>query len=127
MFVCLHLLFCITLSFFIIVVIYNFSLDFLFLFLFPLFILILVCGAVCAMSRDPHRDLPRDLCPVYRPGEWEQLPSERDLNRFSRYEALDPRRSIVLDDIETTLPGPGNVPCSLDRSRLLPLLDRSNK
>ncbi|XP_040016742.2 nuclear receptor coactivator 7b isoform X1 [Gasterosteus aculeatus] len=51
-------------------------------------------------------DLPRDLCPVYRPGEWEQLPSERDLNRFSRYEALDPRRSIVLDDIETTLPGP---------------------
>ncbi|XP_037305530.2 nuclear receptor coactivator 7 isoform X1 [Pungitius pungitius] len=52
-------------------------------------------------------DLPQDLCPVYRPGEWEQLPSERDLNRFSRYEALDPRRPIVLDDIETTLPEAG--------------------
>lgn len=37
---------------------------------------------------------------MYRPGEWEQLPSERDLNPFSRYEALDPKRPIVLDDIE---------------------------
>eukprot|EP00066_Takifugu_rubripes_P021113 XP_011610379.1 PREDICTED: nuclear receptor coactivator 7-like [Takifugu rubripes] len=43
-------------------------------------------------------DLPQDFCPVYRPGEWEQLPSERDLNPFSRYEALDPKRPIVLDD-----------------------------
>ncbi|KAK5852985.1 hypothetical protein PBY51_006812 [Eleginops maclovinus] len=48
-------------------------------------------------------DLPQDLCPVYRPGEWEQLPSERDLNPFSRYEALDPKQPIVLDDIESTL------------------------
>ncbi|KAM9355735.1 LOW QUALITY PROTEIN: nuclear receptor coactivator 7 [Pholidichthys leucotaenia] len=48
-------------------------------------------------------DLPQDLCPVYRPGEWEQLPSERELNPFSRYEALDPKRPIVLDDLESTL------------------------
>ncbi|XP_062292694.1 nuclear receptor coactivator 7 [Scomber scombrus] len=48
-------------------------------------------------------DLPQDLCPVYRPGEWEQLPSERDLNPFSRYEALDPKRPIVLDEMESTL------------------------
>ncbi|XP_068433321.1 nuclear receptor coactivator 7 isoform X1 [Clinocottus analis] len=48
-------------------------------------------------------DLPQDLCPVYRPGEWEQLPSERDLNPFSRYEALDPKRPIVLDDIDSAL------------------------
>lgn len=48
-------------------------------------------------------DLPQDLCPVYRPGEWEQLPSERELNPFSRYEALDAKRPIVLDDIESTL------------------------
>ncbi|CAG09157.1 unnamed protein product, partial [Tetraodon nigroviridis] len=46
-------------------------------------------------------DLPGDLCPVYRPGEWEQLPSERDLNPFSRYEALNPRRPIVLDGFGT--------------------------
>uniref|UniRef100_A0A8C1SFA3 Nuclear receptor coactivator 7-like n=1 Tax=Cyprinus carpio TaxID=7962 RepID=A0A8C1SFA3_CYPCA len=49
-------------------------------------------------------DEPRDLCPLYRPGEWEELPSERDLNPFSRYEALGaPNRPIVLDDIETAV------------------------
>ncbi|KAM3861206.1 nuclear receptor coactivator 7 [Diretmus argenteus] len=48
-------------------------------------------------------DLPQDLCPVYRPGEWEQLPSEQDLNPFSRYESLDPKRPIVLDDIDSAL------------------------
>eukprot|EP00063_Salmo_salar_P086066 XP_014060901.1 PREDICTED: nuclear receptor coactivator 7-like isoform X1 [Salmo salar] len=48
-------------------------------------------------------DPPQDLCPLYRPGEWEELPSERDLNPFSRYEALDPKRPIVLDDINSAL------------------------
>ncbi|XP_057678171.1 nuclear receptor coactivator 7 isoform X1 [Corythoichthys intestinalis] len=48
-------------------------------------------------------DLPRDLCPVYRPGEWEQLPSERDLNPFSRYQSLDAKQPIILDDLESAL------------------------
>uniref|UniRef100_A0A668ARJ1 Nuclear receptor coactivator 7 n=1 Tax=Myripristis murdjan TaxID=586833 RepID=A0A668ARJ1_9TELE len=64
-------------------------------------------------------DLPQDLCPVYRPGEWEQLPSERDLNPFSRYEALDPKRPIILDDIDSTLSETGNVssdlPCFFEK------------
>uniref|UniRef100_A0AAQ5Z1R2 Nuclear receptor coactivator 7 n=1 Tax=Amphiprion ocellaris TaxID=80972 RepID=A0AAQ5Z1R2_AMPOC len=59
-------------------------------------------------------DLPQDLCPVYRPGEWEQLPSERELNPFSRYEALDPKRPIVLDDIESTLSETGRMPLNAD-------------
>lgn len=54
-------------------------------------------------------DLPQDLCPVYRPGEWEQLPSERDLNPFSRYEALAPKQPIVLDDIKSTLSETGST------------------
>lgn len=89
-----------------IVLIHDFCWTFCFVFS-PLFIIThhLLCG-VCDAPW-PHRDLPQDLCPVYRPGEWEQLPSERDLNRFSRYEALNPKRSIVLDDIET-----GNVTSS---------------
>ncbi|XP_028809103.1 nuclear receptor coactivator 7 isoform X1 [Denticeps clupeoides] len=46
-------------------------------------------------------DIPQDLCPLYRPGEWEELPSERDLNPFSRYEAMNPvKRPIVLDDMK---------------------------
>ncbi|KAL0967517.1 hypothetical protein UPYG_G00253250 [Umbra pygmaea] len=48
-------------------------------------------------------DLPQDLCPLYRPGEWEELPSENDLNPFSRYEALDPKRAIVLDNVDSAL------------------------
>ncbi len=49
-------------------------------------------------------DEAQGLSPLYRPGEWEELPSERDLNPFSRYEALGaPNRPIVLDDIETAV------------------------
>ncbi|XP_063078710.1 nuclear receptor coactivator 7 [Engraulis encrasicolus] len=35
----------------------------------------------------PSDELP-PLCPLYRPGEWEELPSERDINPFSRYQDL---------------------------------------
>uniref|UniRef100_A0A8C4F8S0 Nuclear receptor coactivator 7 n=1 Tax=Dicentrarchus labrax TaxID=13489 RepID=A0A8C4F8S0_DICLA len=71
-------------------------------------------------------DLPEDLCPVYRPGEWEQLPSEQDLNPFSRYEALDPKRPIVLDDIESTLSETGNV-LSYRFTELEPTVNRSTE
>ncbi|KAM6954079.1 nuclear receptor coactivator 7, partial [Aplochiton taeniatus] len=57
----------------------------------------------------PPSELPQDLCPLYRPGEWEQLPSDRDLNRFSRYEELDPKRPIILDDIDFALSKSGRV------------------
>ncbi|KAM6184659.1 nuclear receptor coactivator 7 [Rhynchocyon petersi] len=34
-------------------------------------------------------DLPRDLCPLYRPGEWEDLASEKDINPFSKFKSLN--------------------------------------
>uniref|UniRef100_A0A8C9W0P1 Nuclear receptor coactivator 7 n=1 Tax=Scleropages formosus TaxID=113540 RepID=A0A8C9W0P1_SCLFO len=38
------------------------------------------------------------------PGEWEDLPSEHELNPFSRFEALDrDKRPILLDDIEAVV------------------------
>ncbi|KAI4802327.1 hypothetical protein KUCAC02_020175 [Chaenocephalus aceratus] len=66
-------------------------------------------GLICPMQEvvsvalydDVSRMKLKDALPS--PGEWEQLLSERDLNPFSRYEALDPKRPIVLDDIESTL------------------------
>ncbi|XP_068580551.1 nuclear receptor coactivator 7 isoform X2 [Cebidichthys violaceus] len=66
-------------------------------------------GLICPMEEvvsvalydDVSRMKLKDALPS--PGEWEQLPSERDLNPFSRYEALDPKRPIVLDDIDSTL------------------------
>uniref|UniRef100_A0A7N8X3P4 Nuclear receptor coactivator 7-like n=1 Tax=Mastacembelus armatus TaxID=205130 RepID=A0A7N8X3P4_9TELE len=63
-------------------------------------------GLICPMEEvvsvalydDVSRMKLKDALPS--PGEWEQLPSEQDLNPFSRYEALDPKRPIVLDDFE---------------------------
>lgn len=72
-------------------------------------------GLICPMEEvvsvalydDVSRMKLKDALPS--PGEWEQLPSERDLNPFSRYEELDPKRPIVLDDIESTLSETGST------------------
>ncbi|XP_074752359.1 nuclear receptor coactivator 7 isoform X3 [Athene noctua] len=32
-------------------------------------------------------DIPKDLCPLYRPGEWEDLSSEKDINPFSKFKS----------------------------------------
>uniref|UniRef100_A0A8D0ARA3 Nuclear receptor coactivator 7 n=1 Tax=Sander lucioperca TaxID=283035 RepID=A0A8D0ARA3_SANLU len=62
------------------------------------------------VSRMKLKDALPSICVLCTgPGEWEQLPSERDLNPFSRYEALDPKRPIVLDDMESTLSETGNL------------------
>ncbi|XP_058611587.1 nuclear receptor coactivator 7 isoform X2 [Onychostoma macrolepis] len=67
-------------------------------------------GLICPMEEvlsvalydDVSRMKLKDALPS--PGEWEELPSEQDLNPFSRYEALGaPNRPIVLDDIETAV------------------------
>lgn len=34
-------------------------------------------------------DLPRDVCPLYRPGEWEDLASEKDINPFSKFKSIN--------------------------------------
>ncbi|XP_060947306.1 nuclear receptor coactivator 7 isoform X2 [Limanda limanda] len=54
-----------------------------------------------ALYNDVSRMKLKDALPS--PGEWEHLLSERELNPFSRYEALDPKRPIVLDEIESTI------------------------
>ncbi|KAA0708168.1 Nuclear receptor coactivator 7 140 kDa estrogen receptor-associated protein [Triplophysa tibetana] len=67
-------------------------------------------GLICPMEEvlsvalydDISRMKLKDALPS--PGEWEELPSEQDLNPFSRYEALGPpSRPIVLDDIATAV------------------------
>ncbi|XP_030626516.1 nuclear receptor coactivator 7 isoform X2 [Chanos chanos] len=62
-------------------------------------------GLICPMEEvlsvalydDVSRMKLKDALPS--PGEWEELPSERDLNPFSRYEAM-PSRPIILDEAE---------------------------
>ncbi|XP_028909972.1 nuclear receptor coactivator 7 isoform X1 [Ornithorhynchus anatinus] len=46
-------------------------------------------------------DLPQDLCPLYRPGEWADLASEQDINPFSKFKSLGK---------EKRRPGEGQVP-----------------
>ncbi|KAM9778182.1 nuclear receptor coactivator 7 isoform 2-T2 [Syngnathus typhle] len=66
-------------------------------------------GLICPMEEmvsvalydDVSRMKLKDALPS--PGEWERLPSERDLNPFSRYKALDAKRPITLDDLESAL------------------------
>ncbi|XP_028653487.1 nuclear receptor coactivator 7-like isoform X3 [Erpetoichthys calabaricus] len=40
-------------------------------------------------------DLPKDLCPLYRPGEWEDLSSEQDINPFSRFKAKSKEKQLT--------------------------------
>ncbi|XP_066532248.1 nuclear receptor coactivator 7 isoform X2 [Hoplias malabaricus] len=67
-------------------------------------------GLICPMEEvlsvalydDVSRMKLKDTLPS--PGEWVELPSEHDLNPFSRYEALgQPNRPIILDDMETAV------------------------
>ncbi|XP_017656987.1 nuclear receptor coactivator 7 isoform X1 [Nannospalax galili] len=46
-------------------------------------------------------DLPQDLCPLYRPGEWEDLASEKDINPFSKFKSINKERRM--QNGETTL------------------------
>ncbi|XP_003932437.1 nuclear receptor coactivator 7 isoform X1 [Saimiri boliviensis] len=53
-------------------------------------------------------DLPQDLCPLYRPGEWEDLASEKDINPFSKFKSINKEkrqqngeRSMTLDSRST--------------------------
>lgn len=36
-----------------------------------------------------YSDIPKDLCPLYRPGDWEDLSSEKDINPFSKFKSLN--------------------------------------
>ncbi|KAM9060608.1 nuclear receptor coactivator 7 isoform 3-T4 [Megaptera novaeangliae] len=55
-------------------------------------------------------DLPQDLCPLYRPGEWEDLASEKDINPFSKFKSLNKEKRqqngerTITSDSKTTRP-----------------------
>ncbi|XP_051468980.1 nuclear receptor coactivator 7 isoform X3 [Apus apus] len=47
-------------------------------------------------------DIPKDLCPLYRPGEWEDLSSEKDINPFSKFKSLSKEKRQQNGDPSTT-------------------------
>ncbi|XP_066035350.1 nuclear receptor coactivator 7 isoform X3 [Chamaea fasciata] len=48
-------------------------------------------------------DIPKDLCPLYRPGEWEDLSSEKDINPFSKFKSLSKEKRQQNGDASTAL------------------------
>lgn len=50
----------------------------------------------------PDSDIPKDLCPLYRPGEWEDLASEKDINPFSKFKSMNKeKRQQKVDNVVT--------------------------
>ncbi|KAM5164967.1 nuclear receptor coactivator 7 isoform 2-T2 [Mantella aurantiaca] len=48
-------------------------------------------------------DRPQDLCPLYRPGEWEDLSSEKDINPFSKFKSINKgKRHIEITGVSST-------------------------
>ncbi|XP_037699751.1 nuclear receptor coactivator 7 isoform X2 [Choloepus didactylus] len=63
-------------------------------------------------------DLPQDLCPLYRPGEWEDLASEKDINPFSKFKSLNKEKRqqngerTIVSDSRSTASLEKSVDCS---------------
>lgn len=63
---------------------------------------------MCTHHFSPNSDLPQDLCPLYRPGEWEDLASEKDINPFSKFKSLNKEKRqqngerTIISDSELT-------------------------
>ncbi|XP_069743032.1 nuclear receptor coactivator 7-like isoform X3 [Narcine bancroftii] len=43
-------------------------------------------------------DVPQDLSPLYRPGDWDDLSAEKDLNPFNRFKSMSKNRQVKASD-----------------------------
>ncbi|XP_060046489.1 nuclear receptor coactivator 7 isoform X2 [Erinaceus europaeus] len=59
-------------------------------------------------------DLPQDLCPLYRPGEWEDLASENDINPFNKFKYLNKEKRQQNE--ERTITSDSRLTRSLEKS-----------
>lgn len=60
-------------------------------------------------------DLPQDLCPLYRPGEWEDLASEKDINPFSKFKSLHKRKRQQNGDTDAVSDARSELPVEKPR------------
>uniref|UniRef100_A0A8D0GDH6 Nuclear receptor coactivator 7 n=1 Tax=Sphenodon punctatus TaxID=8508 RepID=A0A8D0GDH6_SPHPU len=61
-------------------------------------------------------DIPKDLCPLYRPGEWEDLSSEKDINPFSKFKSLSKEKRQQNGDNVITLESKPIKPSDKEKS-----------
>ncbi|NXH10032.1 NCOA7 protein, partial [Bucco capensis] len=70
-------------------------------------------------------DIPKDLCPLYRPGEWEDLSSEKDLNPFSKFKSLSKEKRQQNGDPSLALDAKQMKPSKEEKSAALEVLQSS--
>ncbi|KAK2504102.1 hypothetical protein MC885_003881 [Smutsia gigantea] len=74
--------------------------------------------SMCTHHFSPNSDLPQDLCPLYRPGEWEDLASEKDINPFSKFKSLNKEKRqqngerTIISDSKSTSPLEKSTECT---------------
>ncbi|XP_037987229.1 nuclear receptor coactivator 7 isoform X3 [Motacilla alba alba] len=70
-------------------------------------------------------DIPKDLCPLYRPGEWEDLSSEKDINPFSKFKSLSKEKRQQNGDTSVALGAKQIKPSDKEKSADFEVLQSS--
>ncbi|XP_030303362.1 nuclear receptor coactivator 7 isoform X1 [Calypte anna] len=70
-------------------------------------------------------DIPKDLCPLYRPGEWEDLSSEKDINPFSKFKLLSKEKRQQNGDTSIALGAKQIEPSDKEKSADFEVLQSS--
>ncbi|XP_064564067.1 nuclear receptor coactivator 7 isoform X4 [Zonotrichia leucophrys gambelii] len=70
-------------------------------------------------------DIPKDLCPLYRPGEWEDLSSEKDINPFSKFKSLSKEKRQQSGDASVALGAKQIKPSDKEKSADFEVLQSS--
>ncbi|XP_062345957.1 nuclear receptor coactivator 7 isoform X3 [Cinclus cinclus] len=70
-------------------------------------------------------DIPKDLCPLYRPGEWEDLSSEKDINPFSKFKSLSKEKRLQNGDASVALGAKQIKPSDKEKSADFEVLQSS--
>ncbi|XP_042651558.1 nuclear receptor coactivator 7 isoform X6 [Tyto alba] len=70
-------------------------------------------------------DIPKDLCPLYRPGEWEDLSSEKDINPFSKFKSLSKEKRQQNGDSSVALGAKQIKPSDKEKSADFEVLQSS--
>uniref|UniRef100_A0A8D2NN75 Nuclear receptor coactivator 7 n=1 Tax=Zosterops lateralis melanops TaxID=1220523 RepID=A0A8D2NN75_ZOSLA len=70
-------------------------------------------------------DIPKDLCPLYRPGEWEDLSSEKDINPFSKFKSLSKEKRQQNGDTSIALGAKQIKPSDKEKSADFEVLQSS--
>ncbi|NXP40917.1 NCOA7 protein, partial [Leiothrix lutea] len=70
-------------------------------------------------------DIPKDLCPLYRPGEWEDLSCEKDINPFSKFKSLSKEKRQQNGDASIALGAKQIKPSDKEKSADFEVLQSS--